>query len=264
MNGIDVVYDNAILALRGVSLTAREHAITALLGANGAGKTTTLKAISGLLKGERGEVTRGSIVWNDERIDRLEPHEVVRRGIVQVFEGRRVFASLTVEENLMVGGHVEPRMARIREGLEQAYAMFPRLKERRRQLAGYLSGGEQQMLAIARGLLSQPKAMLLDEPSLGLAPMLVEEIFRTVLRVKQELGCTVLLVEQNAAAAMEIADYVYVMETGRVALEGEAAKMRGSDAVARLYLGLSETVARGHYREARAGRRRVRWLAGAD
>ncbi|HET6183137.1 MAG TPA: ABC transporter ATP-binding protein [Acetobacteraceae bacterium] len=261
LTDIEVVYDNAVLALSGVSLEAKEGCITALLGANGAGKSTTLKAVSGLLYWERGAITRGTIEWNGARIDGLQPHEIVRRAIVQVFEGRRVFANLTVEENLLVGGHVEPQGAKLREGLERAYAMFPRLKERRRQDAGYLSGGEQQMLAIARALICRPQAILLDEPSLGLAPMLAEEIFHTVTRLKTELGCTVLLVEQNAAAALEIADYAYVMETGRIALAGSGAEVRDSEDVARLYLGFAGGAERRDYRAPAPLRARRRWLA---
>jgi len=261
LNDIEVVYDKAILVLRGVSLAVEARGITALLGANGAGKTTTLKAISGLLYDERGEVTRGSIELDGERIDHLPPHEVVARGVVQVFEGRRIFANLTVEENLLLGGHIQPQMSRVRGAVEQVYEFFPRLKERRRQDAGYLSGGEQQMLAIGRALVSTPRVILLDEPSLGLAPLIVAEIFRIIGRLRQELNCTVLLVEQNATLALEIADQAYVMENGRIALEGPASELRETDEVRHFYLGLNELGARASFREQRTRKRRQRFLA---
>ncbi len=212
---IEVVYDGVMLVLKGVSLTAAQGQITTLLGANGAGKTTTLKAISGLLHAERGQITKGSIEFNGERLDRLAPHDVVARGITQVFEGRRVFENLTVEENLVVGGHIQASLQRVRQGIDLVFEYFPILKERRRQHAGYLSGGEQQMLAIGRALVSEPKVILLDEPSLGLAPLIVESIFGIIRRLKEERGQTVLLVEQNAALALDLADHGYVMENGR-------------------------------------------------
>ena len=215
LSNIEVVYDGVILVLKGVSLTVGQGQITTLLGANGAGKTTTLKAISGLLHAERGQLTKGSIEFNGERLDRLPPHDVVRRGITQVFEGRRVFENLTVEENLVVGGHSQASLQRVRQGIDLVFAYFPILKERRRQHAGYLSGGEQQMLAIGRALVSEPKVILLDEPSLGLAPLIVESIFGIIRRLKEERGQTVLLVEQNAALALDLADHGYVMENGR-------------------------------------------------
>src|SRR5690349_21859713 len=196
LNNIEVVYDGVILVLKGVSIEAPEARITTLLGGNGAGKTTTLKAISGVLRAERGEVVKGSIEFAGERIDRLAPHDIVRRGIVQVFEGRRVFEHLTVEENLVAGGHTVVDLAGVRQGIDLVYSYFPRLKERRAQQAGYLSGGEQQMLAIGRGLMSKPKLVMLDEPSLGLAPMLVEEIFSIVKRMVETERIAVLLVEQ--------------------------------------------------------------------
>ena len=260
LKDVEVVYDGAVLVLKGISVTAEARCITTLIGANGAGKTTTLKAISGLLHGERGEVTRGTIELNGERIDRMAPYEVVARGIVQVFEGRRVFASLSVEENLLVGGHIERRTARVREAIEQVYDFFPRLKERHRQDAGYLSGGEQQMLAIGRALVSNPAVILLDEPSLGLAPLIVEDIFRIIVRLRDELGCTVLLVEQNAALALEIADHGYVMENGRIALAGPARGLRENRDVKEFYLGLNRVGARASYQDGRAQRRRRSWL----
>src|SRR5215831_1547582 len=202
LNNIEVVYDGVILVLKGVSLFAGEGGITTLLGANGAGKTTTLKAISGLLHSERGEITKGVIELSGQRIDRLPPYEVVRRGVVQVFEGRRVFEHLTTEENLVAGGHVQADRSRLREGIDRVYQYFPRLGDRRHVQSGYLSGGEQQMLVIGRALMSGPKVILLDEPSLGLAPMLVDEIFEIVQRMNQQEQLTVLLVEQNATLAL--------------------------------------------------------------
>jgi branched-chain amino acid transport system ATP-binding protein len=261
LNNIEVVYDGVILVLRGVSLAAEEGRITTLLGANGAGKTTTLKAISGLLHAERGEVTKGSVELDGNRLDRLLPHDVVRRGIVQVFEGRRVFENLTVEENLVAGAHSQRDTAAIRRGIDRVYQSFPRLKERRLQSAGYLSGGEQQMLVIGRALMSDPKVILLDEPSLGLAPMLVEEIFQVVRRLKDEQNLTVLLVEQNAALALDIADHGYVMENGRIVLEGPADALRQNSDIKEFYLGLNEAGTRKSYRDTKHYRRRKRWLS---
>jgi branched-chain amino acid transport system ATP-binding protein len=261
LNNIEVIYDGVILVLKGVSLSVREGGITTLLGANGAGKTTTLKAISGLLRTERGEVTKGSIELAGARIDRLAAHEVVRRGIVQVFEGRRVFEHLTTEENLVAGAHVQADRRRVAEGIERVYAYFPRLKERRGVEAGYLSGGEQQMLVIGRALMAAPRVMLLDEPSLGLAPMLVEEIFEIVRRLNQEQGLTVLLVEQNAALALTIAEHGYVMENGRIVLDGPAEALRENADIKEFYLGLTEVGARRSYREVKHYRRRKRWLS---
>ena len=261
LTDIEVVYDSVVLVLRGVSLTAAEGRITTLLGANGAGKTTTLKAISGLLHAERGQITKGSIEFNGERLDRLPPHDIVRCGISQVFEGRRVFENLTVEENLVVGGHTQASLQRVRQGIDLVFEYFPILKERRRQHAGYLSGGEQQMLAIGRALVSEPKVILLDEPSLGLAPLIVESIFGIIRRLKEERGQTVLLVEQNAALALELADHGYVMENGRVVLEGPAASLRENSDIKEFYLGLNEVGARRSYRDARQHRRRRRAAA---
>ncbi|HEX2150499.1 MAG TPA: ABC transporter ATP-binding protein, partial [Stellaceae bacterium] len=249
LNNVEVVYDGVILVLKGVSLNAEEGRITTLLGANGAGKTTTLKAISGLLHTERGEVTKGSVELDGERLDRLQPYDVVKRGVVQVFEGRRVFENLTVEENLIAGAHTRRSNAEIRAGIDRACASFPVLKERRHQTAGYLSGGEQQMLVIGRALMSDPKVILLDEPSLGLAPMLIEEIFGVIRRLKEEQKITVLLVEQNAALALDIADHGYVMENGRIVLEGPAEALRQNSDIKEFYLGLNEAGARKSYRE---------------
>ena len=261
LNNIEVVYDSVILVLRGVSLTAREGAITTLLGANGAGKTTTLKAVSGLLHSERGEVTKGTVELDGERLDRLPPHEVVRRGVCQVFEGRRVFENLSVEENLVAGAHTRRAPQSVRDGIAQVYDTFPVLKERRNQAAGYLSGGEQQMLVIGRALMSDPKVVLLDEPSLGLAPQLVEEIFGIVARLRDERGLTVLLVEQNAALALDIADHGYVMENGRIVLEGPATSLRQNSDIKEFYLGLNEVGTRKSYRDLKHYRRRKRWLS---
>jgi branched-chain amino acid transport system ATP-binding protein len=261
LTDIEVVYDGVVLVLKGVSLTAGQGQITTLLGANGAGKTTTLKAISGLLHAERGQITRGSIEFNGERLDRLAPHDVVARGITQVFEGRRVFENLTVEENLVVGGHIQASLQRVRQGIDLVFEYFPILKERRHQHAGYLSGGEQQMLAIGRALVSEPKVILLDEPSLGLAPLIVESIFGIIRRLKEERGQTVLLVEQNAALALALADHGYVMENGRIVLQGAAASLRENSEIKEFYLGLNEVGARRSYRDARQHRRRRRAVA---
>src|SRR5215470_4554492 len=261
LNNVEVVYDSVILVLKGVSLVAKEGSITALLGANGAGKTTTLKAISGLLHAERGEVTKGNVELDGQRLDRLLPHDVVRRGIAQVFEGRRVFENLTVEENLVAGAHTKRDIGAVRDGVERVFASFPRLKERRQQTAGYLSGGEQQMLVIGRALMSDPKVILLDEPSLGLAPMVIEEIFSVIRRLKEEQGLTVLLVEQNATLALDIADHGYVMENGRIVLEGPADNLRQNSDIKEFYLGLNEAGARKSYRETKHYRRRKRWLS---
>ena len=235
---VEVVYDGVILVLKGISLTAKPGTITTLLGANGAGKTTTLKAISGILTSERGELKNGSISFDGVDISKCKPFDVVKMGIVQVFEGRRVFQSLTVEENLIAGGHVVRSKTQLRETLGEIYDFFPRLKERRLQLSGYLSGGEQQMLAIGRALMSKPRAILLDEPSLGLAPMIVEDIFEKVRRLTESTQLTVLLVEQNAELALEYSSYGYCLETGRIALEGDASSLRNNDKVKQLYLGI--------------------------
>ena len=261
LNNIEVVYDGVILVLKGASIEVPDGKITTLLGANGAGKTTTLKAISGILRAERGEVCKGSIEFDGERIDGLPPHEIVKRGIVQVFEGRRVFEQLTVEENLIAGGHIVVDLSGVRQGIELVYSYFPVLKERRSQQAGYLSGGEQQMLAIGRGLMSKPKLVMLDEPSLGLAPMLVEEIFGIVRRLVETEKIAVLLVEQNAALALDLANHGYVLETGRIVLEGSAESLAANSDIKEFYLGLNEGGARKSYHEVKRYRRRKRWLS---
>jgi len=261
VNNIEVVYDGVILVLRGVSLGAEEGHITTLLGANGAGKTTTLKAISGLLHAERGQVTKGNVELDGQRLDRLLPHDVVRHGIVQVFEGRRVFENLSVEENLIAGAHKQRDRAAVQRGIDRVYSSFAVLKERRHISAGYLSGGEQQMLVIGRALMSDPKVILLDEPSLGLAPMIIEEIFTVIRKLKDEQKMTVVLVEQNAALALAIADHAYVMENGRIVLEGPAETLRQNSDIKEFYLGLNEAGTRKSYRDTKHYRRRKRWLS---
>ena len=261
LNNVEVIYDGVILVLKGVSLEVRDGGITTVLGANGAGKTTTLKAISGLLRTERGEVTKGSIEFGGQRIDRLPAYELVGRGLVQVFEGRRVFEHLTTEENLVAGAHTERDRGRVNAGIDRVYQYFPRLKERRGVQAGYLSGGEQQMLAIGRALMANPRLMLLDEPSLGLAPMLVEEIFAIIQRLNREQQLTVLLVEQNATLALTIAEHGYVMENGRIVLEGSAEALRENADIKEFYLGLTEVGARKSYRDVKHYKRRKRWLS---
>ena len=260
LNNIEVVYDNVILVLKGVSIAVESGKITTLLGANGAGKTTTLKAISGVLRTERGEVTKGSIEFEGRRIDGMRAFEITKIGLVQVFEGRRVFEHLTTEENLIAGGHVVPQAGKVRDGIERVYSYFPRLKERRFQQSGYLSGGEQQMLAIGRALMSNPRIILLDEPSLGLAPMLTEEIFGIVKQLRDRENLTVLLVEQNATLALEVADHGYVMESGRIVLEGSAEQLRENSDIKEFYLGLNEVGTRKSYRDVKHYKRRKRWL----
>jgi branched-chain amino acid transport system ATP-binding protein len=262
VNNIEVIYNHVILVLKGVSLSVPEGAIAALLGANGAGKTTTLKAISNLLRAERGEVTKGSIHYRGDRVDALNPSELVRRGLIQVMEGRHCFAHLTVEENLLTGAFTRARegRARIGEDLDLVYQYFPRLKERRRAIAGYTSGGEQQMTAIGRALMSKPKMILLDEPSMGLAPQLVEEIFEIVGRLNRQEGVSFLVAEQNTNIALRYADYGYILENGRVVMDGPADVLRSNEDVKEFYLGLSAT-GRKSYRDVKHYRRRKRWLA---
>lgn len=261
LNNIEVVYDRTVLVLRGVSLEVPAGQIVTLLGSNGAGKSTTLKTISGILRPERGAVTAGSVELHGTRIDQHEPAEVVKLGIAQVMEGRRVFEHLTAEENLIAGAHTRRDTAQIKQDIGLVYEYFPRLKERLGVRAGYLSGGEQQMLAIGRGLMSRPKLMLLDEPSLGLAPMLVEEIFAIVQRLNRQEGMTVLLVEQNATLALTIAHYGYIMENGRIVLDGSAAHLQNNADIKEFYLGLSEVGVRKSYRDVKHYRRRKRWLS---
>ena len=261
VNNIEVVYDRVILVLKGVSLAAPRGAIVALLGANGAGKSTTLKAISNLLRAERGEIVKGRIDYDGVRIDGASPPELVRRGVVQVMEGRHCFEHLTVEENLLTGAYTrrDGRDA-VRRDLDMVYGYFPALKRRSGSLAGYVSGGEQQMTALGRALMARPRLILLDEPSMGLAPQLVEEIFAIVKRLNEEAGVSFLLAEQNATAALRYASYGYILENGRVVLDGEAASLRENADVKEFYLGLSET-GRKSYRDVKHYRRRKRWLA---
>ena len=236
VNGIEVIYNHVILVLKGVSLQVPEGGIVALLGGNGAGKTTTLRAVSNLLKGERGAVTKGSIELRGERIENLTPADLVRRGVVQVMEGRHCFAHLTIEENLLTGSYTRASRAEVAANLDKVYTYFPRLKQRRASQAAYTSGGEQQMCAIGRALMARPKLLLLDEPSMGLAPVLVERIFEVIVEINQQ-GTTVLLVEQNALMALEIAHRGYVLGTGKVALADTAEALRGNEAVRKTYLG---------------------------
>ena len=261
VSNIEVIYDHVILVLKGVSLRVGEGAIVALLGANGAGKSTTLKAISNLLRAERGEVTKGSIEFDGARIDQLNPSAVVRRGIVQVMEGRHCFAHLTVEENLLAGAFTRSgSRAEIGDDLEKVYSYFPRLKHRRTSLAGYTSGGEQQMTAIGRALMARPRMILLDEPSMGLAPQLVEEIFEIVRDLNHKERVSFLLAEQNTSVALRHADYGYILENGRVVMDGSAQELASNEDVKEFYLGLS-TAGRKSFREAKHYRRRKRWLA---
>jgi branched-chain amino acid transport system ATP-binding protein len=261
VNNIEVIYDHVILVLRGVSLKVPEAGVIALLGANGAGKTTTLKAISGLLRTERGDVTKGAIDFRGKLIHRDNPAEIVRRGIVQVMEGRRVFEHLTVEENLLAGAYSRPNGQSIRRDLERVYEYFPKLVARRGVRAGYVSGGEQQMVAIGRALMAHPRLMLLDEPSMGLAPMLVQEIFEIVRRLNRDEKVAVLLAEQNVAMALRFAHYAYVMESGRIVLDGDARSISENEDIKEFYLGLTGVGQRKSYRDVKHYRRRKRWLS---
>ena len=260
INNIEVVYNHVILVLKGVSLEVPEGGIVALLGGNGAGKTTTLKAVSNLLQSERGEVTKGSIVYRGQDVQDLNPSELVRMGVIQVMEGRHCFEHLTVEENLVTGAFTRrDGKAKINDDLELVYSYFPRLKDRRRSQAGYASGGEQQMCVIGRALMSRPEMILLDEPSMGLAPQLVEEIFEIVRNLNEKEGVSFLLAEQNTNVALRFADYGYILESGRVVMDGPAGELRENPDVKEFYLGMSET-GRKSYRDVRSYRRRKRWL----
>jgi len=261
VNNIEVVYDHVILVLKGVSLEVPKGGIVALLGANGAGKTTTLKAISNLLHSERGEVTKGSILFEGTAVHGLSPNELVRRGCIQVMEGRQCFAHLTVEENLLTGAFTRrDGNAAIRADLERVYGYFPKLKERRQSLAGYTSGGEQQMTAVGRALMSRPKMILLDEPSMGLAPQIVEEIFEIVRTLNEKEKVSFLLAEQNTFMALRYARYGYILENGRVVLDGDAASLRENEDVKEFYLGVGES-GRRSFRDVKHYKRRKRWLA---
>ena len=261
VNNIEVVYMNVIQVLRGVSLEAGDGKIVALLGANGAGKTTTLKAISGMLKTEEGEVTGGSIDFDGKRIDRYGPEDIAAMGISQAMEGRRVLEHLSAEENLFVGAYCRKDRAGVKRDLEMVFDYFPRIKDLRHRTSGYLSGGEQQMLVIGRALMARPKLVLLDEPSLGLAPLLVQNIYQIIQRINAEQKMTILLVEQNARAALGIAQDGYVIDNGRVVLGGPAAKLRDNEDVREFYLGLSAVGSKKSYRDVKHYRRRKRWLA---
>jgi branched-chain amino acid transport system ATP-binding protein len=260
LNNVEVIYDQVILVLRGLSLAVGEGEIVALLGSNGAGKSTTLKAISGLLPSEDGEITQGEILYDDKRIHARDAAEIVRLGISQVMEGRRVFEHLTAEENLRAGAYARRTNGSLQDDLELVYTYFRPLYERRRQAAGYLSGGEQQMLAIGRALMARPKLLMLDEPSLGLAPRLVAEIFEIIQRLNKELETTVLVVEQNARSALEIASHGFVMENGRIVLDGPADELAKNPDVMEFYLGLTEAGERRSYRAVKHYKRRKRWL----
>lgn len=260
VHNIQIVYGGAIEAVRDVSLEVRPGQIVALLGSNGAGKSSVLKALSGVLDAEDGEIEKGAIKLFGQPIERSSAHEIVRSGLVQVPEGRRLFATLTVDENLIAGAHLQPsrQMAMARE---HVYELFPRLADRRKQIAGYLSGGEQQMVAIGRALMSEPRVLTLDEPSLGLAPLVVNEIFASIRKLQQTSGVTILLVEQNASRALAIADYAYIMENGRVVLDGTSEQLRRNQDVREFYLGLSSQAGRTHMKDVKHYKRRKRWLS---
>ena len=261
LNNIEVIYSSVILVLRGVSLVLNDGQITCILGANGAGKSTVLKAISGLLKTELGEVTHGNIDFDGVRIDKKDPEEIANMGITQVIEGRRLYPHLSAEENLLIGAYVNPNAGDVRRRLGHVYdEYFPILKEIRKNISGYLSGGEQQMMVIARSMMARPKIMLLDEPTLGLAPQIIKHIFQTLNKINTEEKVSMLLVEQNAMAALSIAGFGYVMENGRVVLDGVAEKLRSNEDIKEFYLGLSQVGAKKSYREVKHYKRRKRWL----
>jgi len=260
LSNIEVMYLNAILVLKGMSLQVPDGEIIALLGSNGAGKTTSLKAISGLLHTEEGEVTDGSIDFDGKRIDKMDPEDIVGLGIVQVMEGRRLFEHLTAEENLRIGAYLRHDGSNIKKDIESVYNYFPKLKLLRNKTSGYLSGGEQQMLVMGRAMMAEPKLMLLDEPSLGLAPLLVREIYEIVQRINQEKNNSILLVEQNVRAALSIASFGYVMENGKVVFDGEAEKLRDNEDIQEFYMGLSHMGTKKSYREVKHYKRRKRWL----
>ena len=261
LNNIEVTYSGVILVLRGVSLSVKPGQVVSLLGPNGAGKSTTLKAISGLLRSETGEVTRGNIHWGDDlRLDKLSAEEIVRHQVIQVIEGRPLFQHLTVEENLRVGAITYKGGSEFKQDLERVYHYFPRLREMQKRTSGYLSGGEAQMLVIGRALMGHPKLLMLDEPSLGLAPMLVEEIFEIIKDINSSEGMSLLIVEQNARVALGLADYGYVMENGRIVLDGPAEQLRENEDIKEFYLGLNQMGERKSYREVKHYKRRKRWL----
>ncbi|EFO81422.1 ABC transporter related protein [Oscillochloris trichoides DG-6] len=262
LNNIEVIYNDVVLVLKGLSLKVDEGQIVALLGSNGAGKSTTLKAISGLLKPENGAVTDGEVRFLGQPIHKKDAPTIVKTGIFQVMEGRRVFEHLTIAENLQAGAYTQKDPAlTLYHDMEMVFNYFPRLRERRTQKAGFLSGGEQQMLAIGRALMAHPKLIMLDEPSLGLAPLMVEEIFRIIKRINKEHGTTILLVEQNARLALEAADHAYIMENGRIVLDGKPADLKDNADVREFYLGMNEVGGRKSYREVKHYKRRKRWLS---
>ena len=259
VNNIEVVYSHVILVLKGVSLNVKKGGITALLGGNGAGKSTTLKAISNLLSSERGEVTKGSVTFENENIHGLDPSQLVKKGVIQVMEGRHCFEHLTVEENLLTGAYTRSNAKEVKEDLERVYNYFPRLRERKTSQAGYTSGGEQQMIAIGRALMAKPTMILLDEPSMGLAPQLVKQIFEIVAEINKKEGVTILLAEQNTNIALQYAEYAYILENGRVVMEGTAESMRDNEDVKEFYLGISGE-GRKSFKDIKQYRRRKRWL----
>ncbi|MDA0763179.1 MAG: ABC transporter ATP-binding protein [Proteobacteria bacterium] len=259
VNNIEVVYSHVILVLKGVSLNVRKGGITALLGGNGAGKSTTLKAISTLLASERGQVTKGSVKFKDEYIHELDPSQLVKKGVIQVMEGRHCFEHLTVEENLLTGAYTRSNAKEVKLDLERVYNYFPRLRDRRTSQAGYTSGGEQQMIAIGRALMAKPTMILLDEPSMGLAPQLVKQIFEIVKEINKKEGVTILLAEQNTNIALQYAEYAYILENGRVVMEGSAESMRDNEDVKEFYLGISGE-GRQSFKDVKQYRRRKRWL----
>ena len=259
VNNIEVVYSHVILVLKGVSLKVKKGGITALLGGNGAGKSTTLKSISNLLASERGEVTKGSVTFSDEYIHDLDPAQLVKKGVIQVMEGRHCFEHLTVEENLLTGAYTRSNSKEVKDDLERVYNYFPRLRERRTSLAGYTSGGEQQMIAIGRALMAHPTMILLDEPSMGLAPQLVKQIFEIVAEINRKEGVTILLAEQNTNIALQYSEYAYILENGRVVMEGTAESMRDNEDVKEFYLGISGE-GRQSFKDVKQYRRRKRWL----
>ena len=259
VNNIEVVYSHVILVLKGVSLNVKKGGITALLGGNGAGKSTTLKAISNLLSSERGEVTKGSVTFENENIHGLDPSQLVKKGVIQVMEGRHCFEHLTVEENLLTGAYTRSNAKEVKEDLERVYNYFPRLRERKTSQAGYTSGGEQQMIAIGRALMAKPTMILLDEPSMGLAPQLVKQIFEIVAEINKKEGVTILLAEQNTNVALQYAEYAYILENGRVVMEGTAESMRDNEDVKEFYLGISGE-GRKSFKDIKQYRRRKRWL----
>jgi len=260
INNIEVKYHEVILVIKGVSIEVPESGIVALLGANGAGKSTTLKAVSGLLKHEDGQVTDGSIEFVGERIDKMGPEKIAKKGIVQVIEGRRVFEHLTVEQNLKVGAHMRKYGRSVKDGLEMVYHYFPRLREKRNEVAGFISGGEQQMTVVGRALMTSPKLILLDEPSMGLAPLLINEIFKIITRLNQEEKISILLVEQNAKLALNVAPHAYVMENGRIVMDDTAERLRENPDIKDFYLGMTDLGGRKSFRDVKHYKRRKRWI----